>query len=71
MCKMYKHVQTRIVFNVIVFEPSSQSAQDLPSGLWLGICPLATSSLVWPSVFSTVPSTCGTALTHCTPQSRE
>lgn len=50
---------------------SSQNALDLPSGLWLVICPLVTSLLVWPSVFSTVPSMYGTAPTPYTPQSRE
>lgn len=50
---------------------SSQNALDLPSGLWLAICPLVTSLLVWLSVFSTVPSMYGTVPTPYTPQSRE
>lgn len=50
---------------------SSQNVLDSPSGLWRVICPLGTSLLVWPSVFSTVPSMCGTAPNHYTPQSRE
>lgn len=50
---------------------SSQNVLDSPSGLWRVICPLGTSLLVWPSVFSTVPSMCGTARNPFTPQSRE
>lgn len=50
---------------------SSQNALDLPSGLWQVTCPPVTSWLVWPSVFSTVPSMCVTAPTPYTPQSRK
>lgn len=78
--KIYIHFLYLYIFIYIFFSfvhifvsniLSSQNALDLPSGPWPVICPLVTSLLVWPSVFSTVPSMCGTAPTPYTPQSRE
>lgn len=71
---IYTHIKMKIFSFAHIFVSnvlSSQNALDLPSGLWLVICPLVTSLLVWPSVFSTVPSMYGTVPTPYTPQSRE